>query len=207
MLAPDGVDDRDVQTARERGRFADVHEPARLVSTFPSISDIAWRVRQQFGGFDDLREPPLTDGAMHVVPSDDRRGDRFVRRTWRAWQDIPEATALVLLAVPARAMAGRQALPWVRFDVRLQDRSTPEGRLVRSVALPVAAAWRHDTRPLLAWRAADAGLTHLDPNGDYTVRVQLEYRRNGPGGAITERVQTLASMALRIAPGGTPWSY
>ncbi len=42
VLALDGVDYRDVMEARQRGRFAAFHPPARLVSTFPSISDIAW---------------------------------------------------------------------------------------------------------------------------------------------------------------------
>ena len=42
VLALDGVDYRDVLEARQRGRFAAFHAPARLVSTFPSISDIAW---------------------------------------------------------------------------------------------------------------------------------------------------------------------
>lgn len=42
VLALDGLDYRDVMEARERGRFAAFHPPARLVSTFPSISDIAW---------------------------------------------------------------------------------------------------------------------------------------------------------------------
>lgn len=42
VLALDGLDYRDVVAARARGRFAAFHAPARLVSTFPSISDIAW---------------------------------------------------------------------------------------------------------------------------------------------------------------------
>ncbi|AMW05283.1 hypothetical protein GEMMAAP_11690 [Gemmatimonas phototrophica] len=42
VLALDGLDYRDLMAARARGRFAAFKEPARLVSTFPSISDIAW---------------------------------------------------------------------------------------------------------------------------------------------------------------------
>lgn len=42
VLALDGVDYRDVMAARERGLFAAFRTPSRLVSTFPSISDIAW---------------------------------------------------------------------------------------------------------------------------------------------------------------------
>nr|MCU0649778.1 hypothetical protein [Gemmatimonadaceae bacterium] len=42
VLALDGVDYRDVVAARARGLFADFHAPSRLVSTFPSISDVAW---------------------------------------------------------------------------------------------------------------------------------------------------------------------
>ena len=42
VLALDGVDYRDVVAARNRGLFASFRSPSRLVSTFPSISDIAW---------------------------------------------------------------------------------------------------------------------------------------------------------------------
>lgn len=42
VLALDGIDYRDIVAARERGLFAQFHAPSRLVSTFPSISDIAW---------------------------------------------------------------------------------------------------------------------------------------------------------------------
>jgi hypothetical protein len=42
VLALDGVDYRDVEAARARGLFADFHPPGRLISTFPSISDVAW---------------------------------------------------------------------------------------------------------------------------------------------------------------------
>jgi hypothetical protein len=42
VLALDGLDYRDLMAARARGRFAAFKEPARLISTFPSISDIAW---------------------------------------------------------------------------------------------------------------------------------------------------------------------
>ncbi len=42
VLALDGVDYRDVMAARERGLFRAFRTPSRLISTFPSISDIAW---------------------------------------------------------------------------------------------------------------------------------------------------------------------
>ncbi|WP_439642223.1 hypothetical protein [Gemmatimonas sp.] len=42
IFALDGVDYRDVQDARARGKFASFNEPGRLISTFPSISDVAW---------------------------------------------------------------------------------------------------------------------------------------------------------------------
>lgn len=42
VLALDGLDFRDVQDARARGQFAAFRPPGRLISTFPSISDIAW---------------------------------------------------------------------------------------------------------------------------------------------------------------------
>lgn len=42
VLALDGVDYRDIEAARARGLFRAFRPPARLISTFPSISDIAW---------------------------------------------------------------------------------------------------------------------------------------------------------------------
>ena len=42
VLALDGIDYRDLMAARDRGLFASFHTPSRLISTFPSISDIAW---------------------------------------------------------------------------------------------------------------------------------------------------------------------
>ncbi len=42
VLALDGVDYRDIVDARSRGLFAGFREPSRLISTFPSISDVAW---------------------------------------------------------------------------------------------------------------------------------------------------------------------
>lgn len=42
VLALDGVDYRDIVDARARGLFAGFREPSRLVSTFPSISDVSW---------------------------------------------------------------------------------------------------------------------------------------------------------------------
>lgn len=42
VLALDGLDYRDVQAARALGQFAAFRPPGRLISTFPSISDIAW---------------------------------------------------------------------------------------------------------------------------------------------------------------------
>ena len=42
VLALDGIDYRDIVAARTRGLFAGFREPSRLISTFPSISDIAW---------------------------------------------------------------------------------------------------------------------------------------------------------------------
>lgn len=169
--------------------------------------DVAWRVRWQFGGFDDLQEPHLSTGAVQVVFSDDLRDDRFARRAWPDWQRIPPGAALVLLAVPPRALQGELPAPWVRFEVRLRDRSTPEGRLVRSTALPVASAWRSGTHPELAWRATDAGLTDLVANGDYVVRVLVEYRRDARDGFTIERTQTLSTTVMRAAPDGTLWSY
>lgn len=42
VLALDGLDFRDMLDARARGQFAAFRPPGRLISTFPSISDIAW---------------------------------------------------------------------------------------------------------------------------------------------------------------------
>lgn len=42
VLALDGIDYRDIVEARTHGLFAQFRTPSRLISTFPSISDIAW---------------------------------------------------------------------------------------------------------------------------------------------------------------------
>lgn len=42
VLALDGVDYRDIVDARAKGLFAGFREPSRLISTFPSISDVSW---------------------------------------------------------------------------------------------------------------------------------------------------------------------
>lgn len=42
VLALDGVDYRDIVDARARGLFAGFRTPSRLISTFPSISDVSW---------------------------------------------------------------------------------------------------------------------------------------------------------------------
>ena len=42
VIALDGIDYRDVMAAREQGMFKQFRQPSRLISTFPSISDIAW---------------------------------------------------------------------------------------------------------------------------------------------------------------------
>lgn len=42
VLALDGVDYRDIQTAQARGLFREFRPAGRMISTFPSISDIAW---------------------------------------------------------------------------------------------------------------------------------------------------------------------
>jgi hypothetical protein len=42
VLALDGVDFRDVERARAEGQFRGFRRPSRLISTFPSISDVAW---------------------------------------------------------------------------------------------------------------------------------------------------------------------
>jgi hypothetical protein len=42
VLALDGIDYRDLAAQHGAGRFAGFRPPSRLVSTFPSISDVAW---------------------------------------------------------------------------------------------------------------------------------------------------------------------
>jgi hypothetical protein len=42
VLALDGMDFRDIEQAKANGLFRQFRQPGRLISTFPSISDIAW---------------------------------------------------------------------------------------------------------------------------------------------------------------------
>lgn len=169
--------------------------------------DVAWRVRDQFGGFDDLKVPSVHAGAVHVVSSDDVRRDRFARQTWTNWHSMPDSAPLVVVTVRDKDLRRGHDSVFVRFEVRELDRSSRDGRVVRSVALPLSAAWANTAQPLRAWRAHDAGLTGLDPGGTYTMRVLVQYRRPTADGMAIEREQTLLTTALRVAPDGTPWSY
>ncbi|MEQ1692204.1 MAG: hypothetical protein ABMA00_13020 [Gemmatimonas sp.] len=87
VLALDGVDYRDVMAARSRGLFAGFKEPSRLISTFPSISDIAWheifRVQPPRGyqriyysaGYNDVIGAPLD--AIRPIEFEDRMDMAF----------------------------------------------------------------------------------------------------------------------------------
>ncbi|MBL0172878.1 MAG: hypothetical protein IPP90_19665 [Gemmatimonadaceae bacterium] len=87
VLALDGIDYRDIVAARERGLFAGFHEPSRLISTFPSISDIAWheifRVQAPRGyqrifysaGYNDVVGAPLD--AIRPIEFEDRMDMAF----------------------------------------------------------------------------------------------------------------------------------
>lgn len=169
--------------------------------------DVAWRVREQFGGFDDLKTPPVTGGSVSVVSSADLRRDRFAQRSWASWQTLPDSVPLVVLALRTKDLRPGNDSVWVRFEVRERDRSEDNGRVVRSTALPLSDGWRNTEQPLRAWLAADAGLTKLDPRHEHSLRVQLEYRQFREGVPETVRSQTLLKVDLRVAPDGTPWSY
>lgn len=169
--------------------------------------DVAWRVREQFGGFDDLKTPRVPGGTIAVVSSADLRRDRFAQRSWSSWQTMPDSVPLVVVALRAKDLRQGSDSIWVRFEVRERDRSENNGRVVRSTALPLADAWRNSERPLRAWLAADAGLTGLDPRHEHSLRIQLEYRQVRAGVMETVRSQTLLKVELRVALDGTPWSY
>ncbi len=90
VLALDGIDYRDVVAAGERGLFAGFHRPSKLISTFPSISDIAWheifRVQPPRGyqriyysaGYNDVMGAPLD--AIRPIEFEDRMDMAFGAR-------------------------------------------------------------------------------------------------------------------------------
>ncbi|GAB1344859.1 hypothetical protein [Gemmatimonas sp.] len=169
--------------------------------------DVAWRVREQFGGFDDLKTPAVPGRTVSVVSSADLRRDRFAQRSWVSWQTVPDSVPLVVLALRATDLRPGNDSVWVRFEVRERDRSEDDGRVVRSTALPLADGWRNTEQPLRAWLASDAGLTELDPRHEHSLRVLIEYRQFRAGVMETVRSQTLLKVVLRVASDGTPWSY
>jgi hypothetical protein len=178
-----------------------------LSNTVVPRDDVAWRVRTQFGGFDDLRTPLARPGMAHIISSADLRRDRFAQRSWTAWRTIPDSTALVVLGFRPEELRGGRDSVWVRFEVRERDPSSDEGRLLRSVALPLSSAWQNTDAPLRAWTAASAGLTGLDTNAAQFLRVELEYRRAAAGSSVIAHSQTWLQTPLRVAPDGIPWSY
>lgn len=169
--------------------------------------DVAWRVREQFGGFGDLKARPSYDGRLQVVTGQELRRDRFVQRAWPQWSAMPDTGAVVMLTLPRRVLDDDPRGRFLRFDVRVRDQSSVDGRLLRRVAVPLAQAWRSSEERQVALPAGVVGLTALDAAGDLTLRVVLEVRRPVRDGWVIAREQTVLTMALRVAPDGTPWSY
>ncbi|MFN9795692.1 MAG: hypothetical protein ACK57A_05345 [Gemmatimonas sp.] len=169
--------------------------------------DVAWRVREQFGGFGDLKPRPSYDGTLQVVTGQELRRDRFVQRAWPQWSAMPDTGAVVVLTLPRRLLDDDPRGRFLRFDVRVCDQSSVDGRLVRSVAVPLAQAWRSSEERQVALPAGVVGLTALDVASDLTLRVVLEVRRPDKDGWVMAREQTVLSMALRVAPDRIPWSY
>ncbi|MFN9423286.1 hypothetical protein, partial [Gemmatimonas sp.] len=169
--------------------------------------DVAWRVREQFGGFGDLKPRPSYDGTLQVVTGQELRRDRFVQRAWPQWSAMPDTGAVVVLTLPRRLLDDDPRGRFLRFDVRVRDQSSVDGRLVRSVAVPLAQAWRSSEERQVALPAGVVGLTALDVASDLTLRVVLEVRRPDKDGWVIAREQTVLTMALRVAPDGIPWSY
>lgn len=169
--------------------------------------DVAWRVREQFGGFGDLKPRPSYDGMLQVVTGQELRRDRFVQRAWPQWSAMPDTGAVVMLTLPRRVLDDDPRGRFLRFDVRVRDQSSVDGRMLRRVAVPLAQAWRSSEERQVALPAGVAGLTALDAASDLTLRVVLEVRRPDKDGWVIAREQTVLTMALRVAPDGIPWSY
>ena len=164
-------------------------------------------MREQFGGFGDLKSRPSYDGTLQVVAGRALRRDRFVQRAWPQWSAMPDTGAVVVLTLPRRVLDDDPHGRFLRFEVRVRDQSSVDGRTVRTVAVPLTQAWRSTEERQVAMPAGVVGLTALDADSDLTLRVVLEVRRPDKDGWVIAREQTVLTMALRVAPDGIPWSY
>lgn len=169
--------------------------------------DLAMAVREQFGGFDDLRETAVTHSAVMVVDAAMFRDNRLSAREWRGARGLPDTGAVALLELPERYRRSAGDDAQLHIEVRRRGQGADGGTLWRSVRLPLDSAARNASATRWAWPAKEFGLSGMEPGGQYTVRVHLERVRRSGDAVVIERSQTVLTALLTAAIDGIPWAY
>lgn len=170
--------------------------------------DVAMRVREQFGGFEDLLDLRVHQPSLAVVDAGMLRNDRLHRRSWPDVSVLPVSGPVALLSLP------QSPEPWsgVGGRVRVEVRHGDTDSLVSTVALPLAAAAHRTDGLQWVWPAATFGLATLAPGQEYRIAVVLERLRAaddraGKDRAVVNRVKPLLVTRVRAALDGVAWSY
>lgn len=78
---------------------------------------------------------------------------------------MPDTRTVVMRMLPRRVLDDDPRGRFLRFDVRVRDQSSVDGRLLRRVAVPLAQAWRSSEERQVALPAGVVGLTaHSAPS-------------------------------------------
>lgn len=175
--------------------------------------DVAMRVREQFGGFEDLLDLRVHQPTLAVVEAGMLRNDRLHRRPWADVSALPDSGPVVLLSVP------ESPEPWSGPGgrVRVEVRHGESDSLVSMVALPLAAAAHPTDGTRWVWPAAAFGLATLVPGQEYRIAVMLERlraadkrgveSRDPKDRAVVSRTKPLLVTRVRAALDGVAWSY
>jgi len=175
--------------------------------------DVAMRVRDQFGGFEDVLDLRVHQPSLAVVDIDMLRTDRLHRRPWADVSVLPESGPVVLLSLP------QSPEPWggAGGRVRVEVRHGLSDSLVKTVTLPLAAAVHRGDGKQWVWPAAVFGLATLVPGQEYRIAVVLERlreanrsdagARSADDRAVVSRTKPLLVTRVRAALDGVAWSY
>ena len=165
--------------------------------------DVAMRVRDQFGGFDDLLDLRVHQPALAVVDAGMLRLDRLHRRPWVGVPTLPDSGPVALLSVPRSPEQWSGAGGRLRVEVRPLDRDTT----LYTALLPLAAAPHSIDGTQWVWPAAELGLATLTPGHEYRIAVVLERLRLRGDRPTVDRSKPLLVTNVRAALDGVPWSY
>lgn len=200
VLALDGINYSDIVEARKRGRFAGFHAPSKLISTFPSISDIAWH--EILGVL-----PPrgyqrmYYSNAMEVVVGetmDALKPIEFEERMDMAFESLSHHLGAYLISDPA---ARRE------IDSDVHDFFQMRGRQTVYIYNVGPDAMQHTNGDLEAYlQHLDLQLTalqreyHRRTNRDLEIVVISDHGHNkSPGAKFVPIEKTLRASGFRIA--------